>query len=63
MAKRRMSGELPLDELLEDEVMDRVISKAGLDRSELRRRLADLARRLAERRGPPQSDCCGTQFH
>lgn len=60
MAKWRMTGEPPLDELLEDEVMDRVISKAGLDRSELRRRLAELARRLAERTLP--SSGCRANF-
>jgi hypothetical protein len=61
MAKWRMLGEPPLDELLEDEIMDRVISKAGLDRSELRRRLAEIARRMAERRcGAPGSRALGS---
>jgi hypothetical protein len=60
MTKWRMPGEPSIDELLDDEVMDRVIRKAGLDRTELRRRLADIARRLAERpcRQPGSDGAC-----
>lgn len=42
----RMTAEPSLDELLSDEIMDQVTKRAGLDTSELRRRLADLAHRL-----------------
>lgn len=57
MAKWRMAGEPSLDELLDDEIMDRVMRAAGLDAAELRRRLTDLARRLAD---PPRREAsCG----
>ena len=58
MGKCRMTGEPSLDELLGDEIMDHVTRTAGLDKSELRRRLADLARRLGDRpRGDRSCDC------
>ena len=59
MTKRRFAGEPSLDELLSDEIMDRVMRRAGLDVVEFRRRLAELARRLGERAGGDQSCCCG----
>lgn len=58
----RMTGEPSLDELLGDEIMDHVTRTAGLDKSELRRRLADLARRLSDRPACEQSRCCGAGF-
>ena len=63
MGKWRMTGEPSLDELLGDEIMDHVTRTAGLDKSELRRRLADIARRLADRARPELSPCCGAGFH
>jgi hypothetical protein len=57
MAKWRLAGEPSLDDLLDDEIMDRVMRAAGLDATELRRRLADLARRLAD--GPRRDASCG----
>jgi hypothetical protein len=59
MANWRMTGEPSLDELLGDEMMDHVTRTAGLDKSELRRRLVDLARRLADRACRDRSRCCG----
>lgn len=55
-----MTGEPSLKELLSDEIMDPVMRSAGVDGEELRRTLADLARRL----GPAASaqrecSCCG----
>ena len=38
-----------LDELLEDEMMQRVVRRTGTDPAEFRRRLADLAARVAVR--------------
>jgi hypothetical protein len=59
MGKWRMTGEPSLDELLGDEIMDHVTRTAGLDKSELRRRLAELARRLGERARGERSCGCG----
>ena len=59
MGKWRMTGEPSLDELLDDEIMGYVMRTAGLDTSELRRQLADLARRLADRPAGDRSCCCG----
>jgi hypothetical protein len=49
MPKWRMLGEPSLDELLNDEIMVSVLRADGLDVNEVRRRLVELARRLAER--------------
>ncbi|HXQ51843.1 MAG TPA: hypothetical protein VN802_12165 [Stellaceae bacterium] len=57
MAKWRLAGEPSLDDLFDDEIMDRVMRTAGLDAEELRRRLADLANRLADE--PQRDDSCG----
>jgi len=59
MTKWRFLGEASLDELLSDEIMDRVLRRAGLDGQELRRRLAELARRLGERASREPSCGCG----
>jgi hypothetical protein len=59
MTKWRSLGEPSLEELLNDEIMDRVMRRAGLDRQELRRRLAELARRLGERANRDPSCRCG----
>ena len=62
----RMTGEPSLDELLDDEIMDHVTRTAGLDKTELRRRLAEIARRLDTRsvleRLPGRLECCGAGF-
>ena len=60
MPKWRMAGEPSLDELLGDEVMVRVMRRAGLDAAELRRRLVELAHRL-QVCGSAESNrrCCG----
>jgi len=58
MPKWRMAGEPSLDELLNDEMMDRVMRRAGLDATEMRRRLAELARRLRDC-GMPSGRRCG----
>jgi hypothetical protein len=59
MRQWRMTGEPSLDELLGDEIMGFVMRTAGLDAPELRRRLIELARRLAER-APAECSChCG----
>lgn len=50
--------EASLDELLEDEIMERVTGSAGLTVAEFRSQLAALARRL-ERRRPEARLCCG----
>ena len=46
MAVLSLTGEPSLDELLGDEMMGSVLRRAGTDAAELRRSLADLARRL-----------------
>jgi hypothetical protein len=68
MSAWRMAGEPSLDELLDDEIMHHVTRTAGLDTAELRRRLADLARRLDARtvmeRLPGRLHSCGAGgFH
>ena len=55
MPNCRMRGEASLDELLGDEIMDRVMRTAGTDAAEIRRRMTELAHRLAERRPPLSS--------
>jgi hypothetical protein len=47
-----MRGEPSLDELLGDEIMDRVMRRAGTDATEMRRRMTELAHRLGLRRPP-----------
>ncbi len=42
----RVMREPSLDELLGDEIMERMIRRSGLDTAEFRRQLAELARRL-----------------
>jgi hypothetical protein len=49
MPKWRALGEPSLDELLNDEIMEYVLRADGLDAHELRRKLVELARRLADR--------------
>lgn len=57
-----MTGEPSLDDLLDDEVMQRMLRRAGLDGSELRRRLIEIARgraasdRSSRRRGDASLD-------
>jgi hypothetical protein len=46
-----------LDELLADEMMVPVTRSAGLDRTQLRAMLAQLARRLPPERLTPRRDC------
>jgi len=53
MRQWRMMGEPSLDELLGDEMMEWVMRAAGLDATELRRWLAEMAQRVAERDGCP----------
>jgi hypothetical protein len=50
-------GEPSLDELLDDEIMHFVLRADGLDVRELRRRLAEIARRLAEPSAIRSSGC------
>jgi len=45
MSEWRLAGEASLDELLDDDIMRRVMLRAGLDAAELRRRLSEIARR------------------
>lgn len=59
MPKWRMAGEPSLDELLGDEMMVRVMRRAGLDAAELRRRLVDMAQRLRECGANSHRCCCG----
>jgi len=58
MPRWRMAGEPSLDELLDDEMMDRVMRRAGLDATELRRRMVEVARQREER-GVALSRSCG----
>ena len=57
MREWRMAGEPSLDELLGDEMMDRVMRRAGLDARELRRRLVEIARQ--RRDGNSSGRGCG----
>ncbi|MGB8183282.1 MAG: hypothetical protein WCF13_13025 [Stellaceae bacterium] len=45
----RMIGEVELDELLDDNVMEPVTRSAGVSTDDIRRQLMDLARRLGPR--------------
>ena len=59
MPECRMRGEPSLDELLGDEIMDPVMRRAGVDATEIRRRMAELAHRLGLRQPPLPSRGCG----
>jgi hypothetical protein len=50
-----MTGEPSLDELLGDEIMDRMWARDGLDEAKVRRLIREAAWRLADR--PRQSLC------
>ncbi|MGH6969229.1 MAG: hypothetical protein ACREEL_01405 [Stellaceae bacterium] len=50
--RSRMIGEVELDELLEDAVMEPVTRSAGVSTDDIRRQLAELARRLGHRPAP-----------
>jgi hypothetical protein len=43
-----LAGEPSLDELLNDEMMARVVATTGMSREELRSRLAEIAHRLRD---------------
>jgi hypothetical protein len=58
----RLAGEPSLEELLEDEMMHRVMRGAGLDAREFRRRLSEIARRLRERGECLACGCRGAAF-
>lgn len=45
----RMTGEVELDELLGDALMEPVVRSAGLSTDDVRRQLVELARRLGHR--------------
>jgi hypothetical protein len=62
MPKWRLAGEPSLDELLDDEVMVRVMRRAGLDAIELRRRLAEIAGRLRDCRNSSRRGGRGAAF-
>jgi hypothetical protein len=49
MRKWKMTREPNLDDLLDDEIIDSVMRRDGLDASELRRQLEEVADRLADR--------------
>ncbi len=53
----RTIREPTLDELLDDEIMGRMMRSAGIDEHELRDRLAALARRVVT--PDPSPSCCG----
>lgn len=53
--KRWLAGEPSLEELLGDELMARVVASAGMSREQLRSRLTEIARRLADRAGESRS--------
>lgn len=42
----RMTGEVELDELLDDTLMEPVVRSAGISTDDIRRQLVELARRL-----------------
>ena len=48
----RMTGEVELDELLGDALMEPVARSAGISTDDIRRQLAELARRLGHRPAP-----------
>ncbi|MDE2228286.1 MAG: hypothetical protein KGL11_04505 [Alphaproteobacteria bacterium] len=49
----RMTGEVELDELLGDALMEPVMRSAGVNTDDVRRQLVELARRLGHRPAPP----------
>jgi hypothetical protein len=49
----RMTGEVELDELLGDALMEPVVRSAGVSTDDVRRQLTELARRLGHRAAPP----------
>lgn len=49
--KRWLVGEPSLDELMNDEIMARIVASAGMSREELRSRLAEIARSLRNSAG------------
>ncbi len=55
MTALRLTGEPSLEELLGDEMMGRVMQRAGIDAAELRRRLSELALRLGSCAGQAKS--------
>jgi hypothetical protein len=54
----RMTGEPSLDELLGDEIIDRVMERDGLDAAAIRRLLREMAQRLATRSQQLCESCC-----
>ena len=56
----RMAGEPSLDELLGDEIVHRMMRRDGIDASELRLALAEMARRIAARRRENCGSGCGS---
>jgi hypothetical protein len=50
-----MTREPNLDDLLDDEIIDSVMRRDGLDASELRRQLEEVADRLADRSADVES--------
>jgi len=48
--RRWLAGEPSLDELLGDDIMGPVVASAGISREQLRLRITEMARRLAELR-------------
>ena len=49
-----------LDELLDDEMMVRVVRSTGIDSVEFKRRLADIAHRVGSGTSRAGEDCCQT---
>lgn len=54
----RMTGEPSLDELFDDEIVDRVMQRDGLDVSDVRRMLREMAARIAARTQRVCESCC-----
>jgi len=52
-------GEPSLDELLRDDMMDRVVASTGMSREEFRSRLAEIAHRLDARAAQSGADGSG----
>lgn len=62
MPEWRMAGEPSLDELLDDEIMDGVMRRAGIDAMELRRWLVEVAQRRQECGNSSSRRCGGAAF-